>query len=326
MGIFSGNKESPPIDVNGVPAFIYVGDDGEQGGIIESWTDRGLEFTVFFHVDWADRIDFIRKLRGSVSYLGNNILRLLPWTIPIPDTDSLKWSRYLCVGTDPFIPKKFRTNQDTGWGEYDTVVIPAHFATTPYQVGDGQIPTAAQNDPSGLPYTSCKFHSTGEVFAPSSQFYSFANHPDVKVEDVGVAIWRTRTEINITRYFMPIIPLNELQAVINTVNKKPMNFSNVQYAEESILCTSIENSEPYGDPGNGLLVQDIHYVLIANGPSPDPADKGETLSWNKFLMPFTPGPGAAASASTWDKLVDGNGNPPYRSTNLQHAIWPDYID
>ncbi len=312
---------SPVFEINGVEVAIYVGEDGEQGGIIEQWSDRGLEVLVYFHCRWDDRIELVRGLRGTVALVGNTVIRdILPFTLPQPAFQpQTKWNRWICTGTDNFIPKKFRTDVEgditglAGWGYYSSVVVPAHFMVTTYftnldQFEDGQV------DISGFPYTTTKIRTSGEIFSPPSQVYKFEKDPRIRVEDIGIGITRVRTEIDITRHYMPNVPLTNLQIAMGKLNDTAMKFADFNYPKGAILCSGVQQSDPYGDAASGLIVQDYEYTLLANGQSNNVDDP--PLDWNQYMRPDN---------GSWDKLLDPGNNPPFRYGDLNHLIWPEYV-
>ncbi len=319
MPVTNENSPSPTFEINGVPVAIYVGNDGEQGGIIEQWSDRGLEVIVYFHCRWEDRIELIRGLRGTVAEVGGDVIRdILPFALPQnPLQPMTKWNRWICTGTDNFMPKKFRTDQDgaftglAGWGYYDSVVVPAHFMVTTYFTDpDGSF---LQTDPSHFAFTTTKIRTSGEVFSPPSQVYKFKTAPNIRVEDIGVGITRVRTEFDVMRHYMPFVPLTNLQTAIGKLNDSPMRFSDFNYPKGSILCSGVQQSDPYGDAASGLIVQDYEYTLIANGQSNEPDDP--PLDWNQYMRPDN---------GSWDELNDPSGRTPFRYDDLTHLIWPEY--
>ncbi len=325
MPVTNENSPSPTFEINGVPVAIYVGNDGEQGGIIEQWSDRGLEVIVYFHCRWEDRMELVRGLRGTVAEVGGDVIRdILPFTLPQnPLQPMTKWNRWICTGTDNFMPKKFRTDQDgaftglAGWGYYDSVVVPAHFMVTTYFTNPDE--SFLQVDPSGFPFTTTKIRTSGEVFSPPSQVYKFskpdANGNFIRVEDIGVGVTRVRAELDITRHYMPNVPLTNIQTAIGKLNDTAMRFAGFSYSRGAILCSGVQQSDPYGDAASGLIVQDYEYTLIANGQSNDPNAPQIPLDWNQYMRPDN---------GEWDTLIDQNGNMPFRYDDLSHLIWPEY--
>jgi hypothetical protein len=326
MPVTNSDSPSPVFQINDVDVAIYLGEGAEAGGIIEQWSDRGLEVLVYFHCRWSDRIELIRGLRGTVALVGNTVIRdILPFHLPQdPLQPQTKWNRWICTGTDNFIPKKFRTDQDgeftglAGWGYYDSVVVPAHFMVTTYFTDLGSQFEDGQVDPSGFPFTTTKIRVSGEIFSPPSQVYKFktadANGNFIRVEDIGVGITRVRAELDVMRHYMPVVPLANLQVAMGKLNESPMKFADFNYPKGSILCSGVQQSDPYGDAASGLIVQDYEYTLIANGESNNPDDP--PLDWNLYMRPDN---------GLWDQLLDPNGRTPFRYADLSHLIWPEYV-
>jgi hypothetical protein len=318
----TGTTGGPYFFINGAKCGIYVGEDGEGGGIVPSWGDRGLELTVYLSTAWGNIATVLQGLRGQVSYSNSAINRVAPWQLPNTFTNTLvNAQRYVCDGTGEIVGKKYRTDISglytgmSGWGMYESCIIPAHFSVPSYQVAGGVL-AGGQNDPSGQYYTTTTFSTSGEVFCPPSGTYRYEKNPKVLVEDVSCGIARTRTEIKITRHYMPIIPLQENQAIMGSVNSYPIQFSDYTYPVGSLLVTGIPEVEPYADPVTGLLVWDIHYSLLANAPSNSQQNVVDaTLDWNQFLTPV----------GTWSRIVDGSGNYPFPYLDLRGAIWPEYF-
>ena len=151
---------------------------------------------------------------------------------------------------------------------------------------------------------------------PPSGTYKYEQNPKVLVEDAYCGIARTRTEIKITRHYMPIIPLQETQSIIGAVNSVPLTFADYTYPVGSCLLTGYPDTEPYADPVTGLQVWDLHYQLLANAPSnAQQTVTDTTLDWNMFMTPV----------GTWSRIVDKNGNFPFPYLDFRHAIWPEYF-
>lgn len=287
---------SPQLSVNGIPCGIYLGPNGDQGGIVEHWTDHGLEVKVDFLVPWGDRIGFIQALRGVAGVDGNgNVTREDPWTLPITTIDFCPkaapynetpyfWDSYLCIGTDPFRPIKPLVDQDgsvtgiAGWVFYEYVVIPARFAVTPYQIGEFSNNYNYGDDLSGYPYTSIKARASGEAFQAWYNAYVFTA---TQAPASDVVIIRPRQEFTITRYMMPYVDTDKYDNLIGKVNENPLTIGTTFYGSESVLYMGYE-PEWISDPSTGLLFYNIHHTVMANGVVRD-ADDNPSSSWNMYL-------------------------------------------
>ncbi len=329
------SRPSPGIEINGVTCAIYHGENADEGGIVETWTDRGLEVTISFACAWSDRIKLIQGLRGAVSWDGGipgTIYRTKPINLPpilgdmCPDTPDLEgidyyWQRYICTSTDTFHPKTPRNDFDAtitgyaGWCYYDYVVIRAHFTSPSYFVADEKLkfPFPQGYDISGYPYTTTTTRSSGEIFAPYTNQFQFASAPNSPINEANVAIMRPKTEITVTRHYMPVVDTLTLTAIVGAINKDKMTFGTYEYPAESILYLSHE-VESYSDVSTGLLCYDIKHNLIANGPVIG-NDEKSISSWNYYLRPDN---------GKWDKLQTKDGTTPYQTDDIVKAIWPEY--
>ena len=317
-------KSSPYFQINGQVCGIYVGADGEQGGIVPAWTDRGLEITVYLHCAWESYPYVLRGLRGWVGFDQNgNIVRTDPVSMPInPNQQDYAWGRFICVGTGDIRGEKWRTDQDgsitgaAGWGYYVNAIIPAKFAAPSYQTqaaapgyGNGK----GQSDLSGMPYTTTKIRTSGEVFCPPHGAYSWPNGTPVDEAHVGVI--RAKQEIQITRHFMPTIPVDRYQSVVGTVNGKPLALGRYSFPRGTIMFMGCSEIEPYSDVGTGLSVCDITFNLMGNGTDNLPADGTDhTLDFNKVMDP----------TGSWQFITDANQRGPFPYANLWSVIWPEY--
>jgi len=323
----SFSSRSPSLSINGINCAIFVGEQGDQGGIIEQWTDRGLEIRIEFIVKWSDRIRFIQTLRGSAAVdESGNIVRIDPWTLPANPNDPLPdfpvfsdhpyyWNYYLCIGTDPFRPIKPKVDQDgsetglEGWLYYDYVLIPARFAIPPYRIGAFTGIYEIGTDLSGYPYTSVKGKASGEVFQCWNNSYKFENI-NQPAGDVGLI--RSRQEFTITRYMMPFLDTEKYDALIGKVNDEEIKIGTTTYKRESMLYMGYE-PEWIGDPSTGLLFCNVHHSIMANGVMRT-TDGIENSSWNWALT----------KNGAFDKMVSrDNGTPPYTSSEFIPVLWPE---
>ncbi len=321
-------RTSPSLNINGVNAAIFLGEHADQGGIIEQWTERGLEVTIEFIVAWRDRIRFIQALRGtSAVNEEGKIVRTDPWTLPVNPNDPLPpysiyednpyyWELYQCVGTDQFRPLKVQVDQDgsvtgtQGWVYYTSVIIPAHFAVPPYQVGEFIGEYRIGLDLSGYPYTSTKGKASGEVFQCWNNSYKFKTSGQPGGE---VGFIRPKQEFTITRYLMPFLDTEKYDDLIGCVNEEQITIGTTIYDIESMLYMGYE-PEWIGDPSTGLLFCNIHHSIMANGKT-FTVDGDFNSSWNWALT----------KGGKWDQLVlssDGTTNP-YKKKAFKPVIWPE---
>lgn len=326
---------SPSFTINDVPCAIYLGENGNEQGIREVWTDKGLEFTVNFILPWNQRIKFIQGLRGAATWdgaPGGAVLRTLPWRPPInpnevcPPLGNLKdvtyrWDRYCCVGTGEWSYIKPRVDPDgsitglAGWLYYDYVIIPARFAVPPYFFDNILNNYYARGyDLSCMPYTSTKTRVSGEVFSPYTAAYEFQS-THTPINDTSVSLIRSKTEIEIVRYYMPAVDTQKLDSLVGWLNDDDIIIGNLAFPKESIMYLSYEVTEYYGDVSTGLLFCNIAHRMVGNGYVFDSTDQLND-SWNYFIN----------QKGVWDKVVAVQGaKPPYNTTPFRPVIFPDYL-
>jgi hypothetical protein len=332
---------SPNFSILGCPVWVYVGEDGEQGGIVESASEQGLEVTVVLHCYWLQRTLIYQGLWGTVGFdQSGNIVRTDPLSLPIPPGSGLPafitgptppayhWERYICTGIGDVRGTKWRTDQDgsitglAGWGYYEMARITATFGVTswqPWYAAPGDKAGNGQTDLSGLPYTTTKIRTQGEVICPPHGSYVWTA-TQVPVDEAHLGLIRAKQEVTITRHRMPTVPTQQVQKVIGRCNGKPIQFGTYLFPAETLLFTGAD-SEPTSDPGTGLLTQDITYTLIGNGTDNAPPDGNDhTQSFNSILDQT----GVYNAISTPAGAGPGAGRKPFTPTNMQAVIWPEY--
>jgi hypothetical protein len=315
---------------------IHVGADSRAGGVRESpWTDRGMEVAIDFQVSWVDRIKLLYALRGSCGFNNGEYWRSLPKSLPrladdtIGDIDDREdqnqypWDRYFCSSIGPCRQIKTRvTDEDgdptdvVGWPYYEEVVMPTVWTVPLYVVSDKAYdPKTVGKDPSGYPYTITRTHTSGEIFSPYTNAFKFTNEA-TPANEANIGILRAKTELSITRVFMPVLDTLTLDAMIGKINTDHIQFGSDVNPPESMLYLGYEY-EPYVNPANGKIVYDVTHRLMVNGPVLD-KDGNPQESWNYFMN----------RSGYWDKLVlkDDADRGVYDSTEFACKIWPEYVE
>lgn len=315
--------------IAGVQAAIFVGEDGDQGGIRPSWTDQGLVVHIDFLIHWNEYIRFLQILAGSSSYANKNYFRRLPAKLPrilgddspgLPgQQDKYQWDRMICMGTGEFRPIKFRTDSEgdatgtVGWGMYAMVVVPTIWSVPTYIVDDKQFaPDFPGADLSGFPYTTTQIKAAGEAYSPYSSGYKFRSSGET-IDDSKVGLIRPKMDISITRHGMPFVDTDKLNAMIGKTNGIQLVFGNTVFKPESMLYISYDyDSRP--DVSTGGLTYDITHHILANGLVED-VDGNQQSSWNYFVSPD----------GRWDQVVRvDDEESPYSTVEMRHEIWPEY--
>jgi hypothetical protein len=197
-----------------------------------------------------------------------------------------------------------------GWVYYDSVIIPARFMVTPYQIGSFQNKYNYGDDLSGYPYTSVKGKATGEAFQAWYNAYVFTATGQTAGD---VTVIRPKQEFTITRYMMPFVATEEYDKLIGKVNSDSLWVGTTHYAPESILYMGYE-PEWISDPSTGLLFYNIHHTVVANGVVRD-VDDNPSSSWNMALT----------KNGRWSRIVQKAHTDVgiYPSAEFIPAIWPE---
>jgi hypothetical protein len=322
---------SPGYVINEIDCAIYLGEDGQSGGIRESWTDRGLEVNIDFICAWKDRLRLIQGLRGGATWdgtPGGKVTRQHPVSLPLVSTDECPeipiwsglgyfWNRFICVGTGEFEPVRWQTDKDgsvtgiQGWGFYDSVIIPTRWASQTYFTGNSIVnPYVMGYDLSGYPYTTTTTKTSGEVFSPNTSTFKFLNS-GIPVNEASIGLIRAKTEIIITRHYLPGIDVASYDSLVGKINSDILTLGN---KPESLLYMTYD-VEPYGDASTGTTFCDIKHHIVANGLVRDDNGKNQD-SWNYYMN----------RKGNWDKLVDSKTGKisPYYTAAFKPVIWPDY--
>lgn len=327
---------SPPIDIGNdfidFDVQIYYGERGERGIRETMYGDRGMEVSIDFLINWPDRIKFLYLLRGSCGYNGSEYWRQIPVRLPRIAADTLagvndyedgpyEWDRYVCSSIGECTPIKVRTTSTElevtgarGWPYYDKVIVPTKWTVPLYRVsGDRYDPATPGYDPSGYPYTTTQWRTTGSVFSPYTNAFRFTQE-ETPANEANVGIFRAKTELSITRHFMPFIDTAALDALIGKVNLDEITIGSDTNPPESMLYLGYE-SEGYINPANGKLVYDVSHKLMVVGPVED-KDGDKKESWNYFMN----------RKGYWDKLTlkDNPAKGVYGTEEFKCKIWPEY--
>lgn len=276
--VFTGPSITFPI--GGVPCAIWAED-----GVKEAWPEDGPWAQVTFKCPWYKRYTVLQYLRGFSTYLGNGkLVRVPPWGYPSsPNLRCMEIGEIRGLG-------KIRTEPSTGWLVYEWALIPAIFRVPTW----GAFPQGAgtQYDPSGEAFTETRIKASGQVFTPPGGAYYFCTGLFAgPVPQSSVGQIQGQLEINITRKWLPWVPVDAAMTLIGSVNNSTLQLSDHTFDQGTLMFYSME-SEPAKD-GATNLVWDVTYTLI-----------GAIRDWNKFLNPD----------GSWEKIntkADGSGTFPY---------------
>lgn len=273
--------------IGGVTCGLKVDGDGSSA-IVESLNMmEGAKAKALISCAWASRYQVLRGLAGSVTMSGSSIVRNAPFAYP--DSPNL-----FCTEIESITPRGVAPPAGSGWPQWQKAVIAAVFTVPKWQFASGT--PGQQVDASGQPWTTTRFRGSGEVFTPEGNTYkwssgSFAGQP-VKNSHVGVV--RPRTEIGMTRHWMPYVPVGFNATYGGTINQNPIQMSDHLYPQGTVLFSHI-NTEIASDT-LGNLTQEVEYVMIAND---------DDIDWNKYLDP-------GGSWTFIDTAGNGTGAMPFR--------------
>ena len=310
------------LEINGVGCNIYTGEDGQQGHLTERHPEGGREATVVFICGWADRLDLVAGLVGTVDYDGETIQRTPPFAYPLASSDEdagVLPRRTFCTSISSIDGIKWRADLDgtatglAGWGGFVYALVTAEFTSPPYLIEPTPDGGELFNDLLGQTYCVSKTRTSGEVFSPPTGAYIYAEGASrgKPLDDVGASRIRCRTEISATRVRMPIMPDETIDSLIGCVNSAAFTVEGTQYPPGSVLFTGA-NPEPKSDPYNGGIVLDIELTFLANSPDPD---SGDPLDFNYFQDP----------SGTWVKVTTAGGNPVFAYNDLE-LLFQDTIN
>ena len=286
-----------------VPTF-YVGSvecahrfpDG-RFAIQEGSGESGPQVTVALKCYWDDRWNLIQALRGTcVGTISGGFTRTPPTqliNIPINGLPLALQTNLVCTSTGSM--EYIGSGADeTGALEGAFAVVPATFSPVPWQFVDGD-PTG-QNDASGQAWTVTKIKPSAEVYQPSGGTYHLGPFPSTTpLDEASVGFLRANVEIQVTRKFLPNLPLSAINGALGKVNNTTMAFADLTFTGTGgkLLAVAAEESEPYFDcVGNPVMDYTVTYL------------GRNVASWNS----------AQDRSGNWQRIdssAAGTGNPPF---------------
>ncbi len=317
-------KPNWQLEINGVTCSIYLSEDGQSAAINESFPPEGRHVTVTFHCYWEDRNDLVQGLLGTVDYDGTTVIRTAPFSIPLADRDNneddetkMYLNRCFCTSITNIEGTKWITDIDgsvtgeLGWGYYVFAKVTAEFTSPPYLIDP--IPTLQFNDPLNILYAITKTRISGEVFAPPTGSFIYADGPfqNQPLLDIGASQIRSRVEISCTRMRLPFVPMKTFGPLIGAVNEDPITIATQDFTKGSVLFTGI-NPEPRSDQYDGGIVQDVEITLLANTQA-STKNANDPLDWNYFLAPD----------GNWTKVTTIAGDPVFAYKDLTRLFKND---
>lgn len=277
----------PTISINGISCTFAM--PGGRLTIAESAGADGPQTTLVLQCDWEDRWDLVAALRGTCVGNAYSFVRTPPYALP--NNPNL-----VCTSVGEFQYIGSGVDGDDGSVFSQLARVPAQFSPVPWQFQDGD--PNGQNDPSGQAWTVTRIKPSAEVYQPMGGTYYIAPFPSTTpLDEASVGLLRANAEIQVTRKFLPAMPLGAIASLIGSVNFFPVQFGDQTYKLGKLLLIAVESSDPYFDClGNPVI--DITYTYL-----------GRAFSWNTVQD----------RSGVWNSLntkADGSGTEPFDTNDF----------
>jgi hypothetical protein len=287
------------LTINGIPCEIYVGEDGQAGGVQESWPEEGPKAVVEYTCDWSSRYALMQGLRGGV-YGG---VAVFPHAYP-PSPNLYCKSIGQVRGIKPRPASGFLT--------YEKAVVPAEYGIPTWNL-QASDPAGSHSDPSGKELCRTRFRTSVEVMRPPSGAFYWESGPDAtkKIPDSASGLIRVKVEINIQRMWLPRVPLSDMIVYSGTVNQTPVQVGDYTFPKGTLMYMTA-NAGQTEDSLDGMTFEGEH-VLVGCGPTIDGTGTPKYPEWNQIM----------ARDGTWNYVnteSDGSGDRPYRYTEFWDKI------
>lgn len=258
----------PAIVIGGVSCEIYHGDGKGEEGIRESLTSDGPHATVKLICAWTDRYKVVKGLGGTATGT-TSITRIPPFKYP--DSPNMR-----CVAISDISGIKFAKRAD-GWGTYTRAVLTAEFGILPYGV-DASDP-ATVSDPSGVPYSTTRFHVNGEVLHLPAGVMKFTDGPDSGkvITDTSENLTLSHMEISLTRHMMPYVPVFESMYFVGSLNLNPVKIGNKTFPKGYILYLGMNATQTVDSAGS--ITYEVEYNFLCNEDHDFNETLDSTVAW-----------------------------------------------
>lgn len=261
------------IMIGGVQAEIYLGADGDQGGIQESWPEgQSARAVVHYQCAFADRYALMMGLRGGV--FGGVIY--LPHYYPHSPN-------LVCVGIGEVKFTKPRFDPNIGFATYELAIVPAEYGVPQFDMYPS-LGGSNYTDPSGKAFTDTDWQLTVEALQPPTGAYYWEGGPKAgkAVPDTSLGIIRPRFEFTVRRSWLPYPPLSFFATHGGSVNDDDVRISDHIFPRGTLLLPGAQG----GMGRDGSLegrTGELVYTLVGNGPVQGGSGDPFTPEWNQFL-------------------------------------------
>jgi hypothetical protein len=281
------------LNIGGINARVAF--ENGEAGVEESIPEGqdGPRVNVTFECDYASRYQFLKGLCGSSSGGPGGIVRVPPFAYP-PSPN------LFCIAV-PSI-RGVGWKWDGSWATAREARITATFGVPKF----GFEAAGGNPDPTGLPWTTTRFRITAEFLKPTygGTFYWTNGGPQngKPVPDSGLSLILPHSEVEISRHWMPYIPIAEALEYAGSVNSVPITLSNYTFPAGTILFVGMNASETADTIGNRVF--ECSYIFVANYLQ----RWSDVLQSDGFFYPVNTDP-------------SGSGDDPYPSADL-FAVLP----
>lgn len=281
-----------------------------EESIEESWSNTNQTHRKTFRTPWRSRLGFLTELLGGSAYIGSLFVRFAPARYPDAPWLIAKSADARGIG---------RLHDGTLQGLYRKGAR----ITATYGQPDAEQP----DDPEGgseivLATETIDYQSEQAQLAEKAFSFNLtadnANKEFPNDTPLGVTVGTE--EIQYVRHLLPFVPTQAIRNANNTINDAPFppGATNPHptgtlkfMGASSRRIFTVQGTKAYELSYKFALRTDVTRVAIAAGTDVRPA--GDPATWNRTLVMSLKGnPGF----HDWIKLLDKNGNPPYRSTDF----------
>ncbi len=259
--------------VNGVPCSLYVGEDGQQGGLRVTYPPDGPHATMVLQCPWAGLSAVYNGLRGGVI----NGVRVPPTQFPYGE------NLFCTAVSDPVSIGYTRWND--GFPGYKLARFTAEFTVPPFDFLDHD-PTTPHMDPSGWAYTTTTLRTSAEMFSPPYGSYYWEQLTDVGKPVAGATVGKllTKTEYSVKVHWMSTGDIPGIADLEGTLNLNPVQIGATTYPKGTLLFAS-GNSEIAPESFGGRI-WNYEYIFIGNGPVDDPFWGVMIPEWNMYMNSY----------------------------------------
>lgn len=266
----------------------------------ESITSEGPSASVVFQCPYDSRFDLIAGLAGgSKKDDTGKIVYTTPYAYPFGTNMYVREiPRIVGIGK----PKR----RSDGWPTWDIARVSATFGVPRWGFD------ATTGDLSGRPWTTTRCRVNAEVVVPPGGTFYYSELPEHYSGNVDngkplregqAGLIHVVNEFTVTRHWMPYIPLEEIDALIGTVNDVDTLVGDHLYEDGQLLFAAFDYTETIDMLGK--VVYECSYTVLAK--------TGERNTWNAVLD-------SSAVQHIINTEADESGEYPYKYSDFWYSL------